>query len=75
MDPQSVLLALEEQKKWTARRHRIEERIKQLDRRRVSLLHELDRVRKKIGQYGTLLTDLKGPQRKSEWPLPPPLIR
>jgi predicted nucleic acid-binding Zn-ribbon protein len=75
MDPQSVLLALEEQKKWTARRRRIEERMKTLDRRRDSLLRELERVRKKIGQFGALLTDLKEPHRKVEWSLPSTLIR
>ncbi len=75
MDPQSVLLALEEQKKWMARRRRIEERIKQLDRRRASLLRELDRVRRKVGQYGALLTNLKEPHRKAEWSLPPSFIR
>lgn len=75
MDPQSVLLALEEQKKWTARRRRIEERIKQLDRRRTSLLRELNRVRRKVGQYSALLTDVKEPHRKTEWSLPPSFIR
>jgi chromosome segregation ATPase len=75
MDPQSVLLALEEQKKWGARQRRIEERIRQLDRRRDTLLRELDRVRRKIGQFSALLTNLKEPHRKAEWSLPPSLIR
>jgi len=57
MDPSSVLLALEEQKKWRQRRKRIRDRIRQLDRRRATLRKELDGVRNKILEYGRILVD------------------
>lgn len=59
MDPSSVLLALEEQKKWRERRKRIRERIRQLDRRRMVLRKELDGVRNKIMEFGRTLLDQK----------------
>ncbi len=59
MDPSNVLLALEEQKKWRERRKRIQERIRQLNRRRVSLEKERDTVRKKVSEYDRLLASLK----------------
>ena len=48
MDPSSVLLALEELKKWRERHRRIRERMRQLDRRRATLRKELDGVRNHI---------------------------
>lgn len=57
MDPSSVLLALEEQKKWRERRKRIRDRIRQLDRRRATLRKELDGVRDKILGYFRILAD------------------
>jgi len=57
MDPSSVLLALEEQKKWRERRKRIRDRIRQLGRRRATLRKELDEVRNKILEYGRILVD------------------
>jgi chromosome segregation ATPase len=57
MDPSSVLLALEEMKKWRERRKRIRERIRQLERRRTVLKRELDGVRHKILEYGLVLQD------------------
>jgi chromosome segregation ATPase len=57
MDPSSVLLALEELKKWRERRKRIRERIRQLERRRTVLKQELDGVRHKILEYGLVLQD------------------
>ena len=57
MDPSSVLLALEEQKKWRDRRKRIRERIRQLNRRRTVLRRELDGVRNKILEFGRILLD------------------
>ncbi len=59
MDPSGVLLALEEQKKWRERRKRIDERIRQLERRRATLVKELGRVRKKIVEYNRVLANLK----------------
>ncbi len=59
MDPSSVLLALEELKKWRERRKRIRERIRQLDRRRTVLKKELDGVRHKILEYGRVLQELR----------------
>lgn len=59
MDPSSVLIALEEQKKWRERRKRIRERIRQLERRKATLRKELEGVRRKIVEYNRLLTDLK----------------
>ena len=59
MDPSNVLLALEEQKKWRERRKRIQERIRQLNRRRASLETERDTVRKKVSEYDRLLASLK----------------
>jgi len=59
MDSSSVLLALEEMKKWRERRKRIRERIRQLDRRRTTLRKELDGVRQKILEYGRVLQELR----------------
>lgn len=59
MDPSSVLLALEEQKKWQERRRRIRERIRQLDRRRAALRKELDSVRGKILEVASLLREMR----------------
>ena len=70
MDPSRVLLALEEQKKWQERHERIQERIHQLDRKRVTLTKELDRVRKKIGQVNRAFSDL-GEARIHRTPAPP----
>jgi predicted nucleic acid-binding Zn-ribbon protein len=60
MDPSTVLLALEEQKKWRERRKRIRDRIRQLERRRAVLRKELDGVRSKIQEFGQLLRDQFG---------------
>jgi len=59
MDPSSVLLALDEQKKWRERRKRLRDRLRQLDRRRTTLRKELEEVRKKILEYNRLLTDMR----------------
>lgn len=59
MDPSSVLLALEELKKWRERRKRIRERVQQLERRRTTLRTELDGVRHKIFEHGRVLQDLR----------------
>lgn len=56
MDPSSVLLALEEQKKWRVRRERLSERLKQLERRRAYLEKELARVRTKVSHYRSLVS-------------------
>ncbi len=74
MDPSGVLLALEEQKKWRERQDRIEERIKQLGRRRAYLERELARARKKVSDYNGLLAGLKGPLLRDR-PVNPPAIR
>jgi hypothetical protein len=55
MDSSSVLLALEEQKKWRERRKRIRDRIRQLERRRAVLRKELAGVRDKILESRALL--------------------
>ena len=75
MDPSSVLLALEEQRKWRERRKRIRDRLRQLDRRRMTLRKELDGVRRKILEYDRLLSDLRGeaqrrPSRSHVSPIP-----
>ena len=75
MDSAGVLLALEERKKWTARKRRIEERLRQLERRRSSVRRELERARKKAAAYNALLTDLKERLLDDERPLPPSAIR
>ncbi|HKZ23288.1 MAG TPA: hypothetical protein VJ224_02680 [Thermoplasmata archaeon] len=59
MDPANVLLALEEQKKWRERRKRLQDRIRQLTRRRLSLEKELENVRRKVSEYDRLLAGLK----------------
>lgn len=59
MDASSVLLALEEQRKWRERRKRIRDRVRALERRRNTLRKELDGVRKKILEYNRLLTDMR----------------
>src|SRR5436309_18177 len=59
MDSSSVLLALDEQKKWRERRKRIRDRLRMLERRKTTLRKELEGVRKKILEYNRLLTDLR----------------
>ncbi len=71
MDPSGVLLALEEQKKWRERQKRIEERIKQLGRRRAYLLRELEHARKKTSEAGTLVAGLKDTLRTKPHPSAP----
>ncbi len=73
MDPSSVLLALEEQRKWRERRKRIRDRLRQLERRKMTLRKELDRVRKRILEYDRVLTDLRGesPTRPAQSPVSP----
>lgn len=75
MDPSSVLLALEERKKWRERRKRIRDRIQQLDRRKVYLQRELQRVRRKAADYHNLLTSLKGRRMLGDHPVPPSPLR
>ncbi len=74
MDPSGVLLALEEQKKWRERRDRIEERIKQLGRRRAYLERELGRTRKKVSDFNAMLAGLKSPLLRDR-PMTPPALR
>ncbi|HLB67711.1 MAG TPA: hypothetical protein VJN63_04525 [Thermoplasmata archaeon] len=64
MDSSGVFLALEEQRKWRERRTRIEERLKQIARRRVYTLRELEHVRKKITGYARILGE-PGPTPQS----------
>lgn len=76
MDPSSVLLALEEQRKWRERRKRIRDRLRQLERRKTTLRKELDGVRRKVLEYDRLLTNLRGetqahPARSLVSPIPP----
>lgn len=71
MDPSGVLLALEEQRKWRERRERIRSRMKQLERRRVYLQRELTRTRKKMSEYNTVLSDLKGTPHRDRAMIPP----
>ncbi len=59
MDPSSVLLALEEQKKWRDRLKRIQDRIGQLDRKRATLSNELDRVHRKMADCKNVLGNVK----------------
>jgi hypothetical protein len=68
MDPSTVLLALEEQKKWRERRKRIRDRIRQLERRRAVLRKELDGVRNRILEFGRLLRDQLGSQAAARLP-------
>lgn len=68
MDPSTVLLALEEQKKWRERRKRIRERIRQLERRRAVLRKELNGVRSKILEFDRLLRDRLGGQTVAIFP-------
>ncbi len=75
MDPSGVLLALEEQRKWRERRKRIRDRLRQLERRRMTLRTELEAARRKILEYDRLLTDLGGeaqtrPARSLVSPIP-----
>ena len=72
MDSSNVLLALEEQNKWRERLQRVQERIRQLDRRKATLAKELDRVRKKIADYNRILAGLK--ETMLERPAPTPLV-
>ncbi|TLZ43926.1 MAG: hypothetical protein E6K19_06110 [Methanobacteriota archaeon] len=68
MDPSTVLLALEEQKKWRERRKRIRDRIRQLERRRAVLRKELDGVRNRILEFGRLSRDQLGSQTAARFP-------
>lgn len=70
MNPSSVLLALDEQKKWRERRKRIRDRMRQLDRRRATLRKELDGIRGKILEYSRILGDLRVGTRARP-PMPP----
>lgn len=70
MDSSNVLLALEEQKKWRERRKRIQDRIRQLDRRKGSLEKELDTVRRKVSEFDRLLASLKE-RILDQKPMPP----
>lgn len=74
MDPAGVLLALEEQRKWRERRERIQARLRQLRRRKLSLASELDRARKKVSEFNALLANLKSPLL-TDRPMTPPTIR
>lgn len=71
MDPSGVLLALEERRKWRERRERIRSRMKQLERRRAYLQRELVRTRKKMSEYNTLLTDIRGTPHRDRALMPP----
>jgi len=75
MDPSGVLLAIEERKKWRERRERIRNRMKQLERRKAYLHKELERVRKKVTEYNTLLSSLKGAKIEEERRIPPAVMR
>ncbi len=75
MDPSGVLLALEEQKKWRERRERIRNRIKQLERRKAYLQKELERVRRKVAEYNTLLSGLKSGKLEADRRMPPAALR
>lgn len=74
MDPAGVLLALEEQRKWRERRDRLRARLRQLQRRKTSLAKELDRARRKVSEFNTLLSNLKT-QLVPDRPMTPPPIR
>jgi len=73
MDSSSVLLALEEQKKWRDRLKRIQDRIGQLDRKRATLSKELDRVHRKMADCKNILGNVKESTltRTSARPAPP----
>ncbi len=75
MDPAGVLLALDERKKWRARRDRIRERMRQLQRRKAYLQRELARVRKKVSEYNNLLASLKGVKLDGDRTPPPAILR
>jgi len=68
MDSSTVLLALEEQKKWRERQKRIRDRIRQLERRRAVLRKELDGVRNKISEFRQSLRDSLGSQTAAIFP-------
>ncbi len=69
MDPSSVLLALEEQEKWRDRRRRIQDRIRQLDRKKATLSKELDRVHKRMADCKDVLGNVKPTFART--PVPP----
>lgn len=54
-----VLLALQEQAKWRERKVRVEERLRQLERRRRFLSRELESARKKIAVTEGLIERLR----------------
>lgn len=71
MDSSRVLLALEEGKKWRERQRRIQERIRQLERRRAYLLRELEHAQKKTSEYAGIVTGLKASLLTREAPPTP----
>ncbi len=74
MDPSGVLLALEERERWQERLERIEDRIRQLERRRMYLLRELDHARKKVSEYASFLAGRRQPVQTLEPATPPHLF-
>lgn len=75
MDPEGVLLALEERTKWRERRDRIRDRMRQLERRKAYLQRELARVRRKVSDYNALLANLKSVKIEEQRHLPPAALR
>jgi len=59
METSNVLLALEEQSKWSERRKRLEEQLKTLQRRKRHLIRELELVKKRIASLRDLVSSLK----------------
>lgn len=66
MDSSSVLLALDEREKWRARRKRIMERLRQIERRKAHLVRDLEVARKKIADYERLIGEPAGHSSTAE---------
>lgn len=70
MEPSSVLIALEEREKWRSRKAQIEERLRDLRRRRDLLREELERVRRELSAIEDALFE-PGERAIDVYSLPP----
>lgn len=59
MPVKSVLITLEEQKKWKRRRDFLQNKLKSVRRRKQTLLRELERVSKQLARFDRRMASLK----------------
>jgi predicted nucleic acid-binding Zn-ribbon protein len=59
MPVKSVLIALEEQKKWKRRRAYLQSKLERVRKRRQGVLLELERVNRKLARFDKRMASLK----------------